>query len=371
MNSGGFFSERSESSALKARIVAKYLPAWANVVARRAGSYIVYFDPFCGPGVYEDGEMGTPLLVLDAVAESPVLCQKLITVFGDSDEDHCSRLKSRIATLKAAGRLGRYPTVFHQEVNEGLAMHLSEQQLSPTLTFLDPCGYKGISLSLINSVLKDRYCDCLFFFNYDGVNRGLSVPGVADHINALFGPERADGIRAAVRGLTPDDRERLVMRELDAALRDGHANYVRWFRFIRNGARRTSHYLVFVSKSFRGYDIMKQIMASEGKRSPEGVPLYEFDPQEPEYIQTGLFDGSQLDSLREDLTRRFSGQKLALSDLHEQHSANTDYLLDNYREVLRSLEDAGSITCDPVAEKRPRRSGVRTMAPHTVIAFNE
>ncbi len=48
-----------------------------------------------------------------------------------------------------------------------------QMNLVPTFFFVDPWGYKGLSLRLINSVLKNWGCDCIFFFNYTRINMGL------------------------------------------------------------------------------------------------------------------------------------------------------------------------------------------------------
>jgi three-Cys-motif partner protein len=62
----------------------------------------------------------------------------------------------------------------------------SQMRLIPTLFFVDPWGYKGLTLQLINSVLKNWGCDAIIFFNYNRINRGLSNPAVQAHMNALF-----------------------------------------------------------------------------------------------------------------------------------------------------------------------------------------
>ncbi len=52
-----------------------------------------------------------------------------------------------------------------------------------------------MTLRLINSVLKDWGCDCCFFFNYSRVNAGLANDAVEQHMDALFGQERANSLR--------------------------------------------------------------------------------------------------------------------------------------------------------------------------------
>jgi Protein of unknown function (DUF5131) len=67
--------------------------------------------------------------------------------------------------------------------------------LVPTLFFVDPWGYKGLTLQLINSVSKDWGCDAIIFFNYNRLNMGLSNLAVDEHMSALFTEKRAASLR--------------------------------------------------------------------------------------------------------------------------------------------------------------------------------
>jgi len=60
-------------------------------------------------------------------------------------------------------------------------------KMVPTFFFVDPWGYKGLSLQLVNAVLKDWGCDCLFFFNYNRTSMGLPNELVEEHMNAWSG----------------------------------------------------------------------------------------------------------------------------------------------------------------------------------------
>ena len=365
-----FFDKRSDSSALKAQIVVKYLVAWGRVVAPRADEHVVYFDPFCGRGAYRDGSRSTPLLVIEAASSVQALREKLMIVFRDAQEAYCFDLTTSMAKMPETGAFAHRPIAVCEEVDAALGQQFAGTTLSPTFAFLDPCGYKGLTLELINSLVKDWGCDCLIFFNYSRINAALTNPKVRDHMEALFSPSGLVDLRERVKGQTPRDREWIAMRFFeDLLLNQGPSQYVRWFRFLRSGVDRTSHYLMFVSKSFRGYDIMKQIMAAEGKFSPEGVPLFEFDPQEPDYVQTGLFDESRLDDLAKGLMDELPSRMLNVQEIYRSHSPGTDYIPDNYKSALRSLEEKGVVRCDPPAIERPMRKGVRTMADGTLVTF--
>ena len=44
-------------------------------------------------------------------------------------------------------------------------------------------------------MLKDWGCDCVFFFNYNRISMGLGNEVVEEHMDALFGKERAEKLR--------------------------------------------------------------------------------------------------------------------------------------------------------------------------------
>jgi three-Cys-motif partner protein len=367
-----FFDKRSGASALKAQIVVKYLVAWGRVVAPRAEEHVVYFDPFAGRGGYKDGSKSTPLLVIEAASSVSALRDKLIIVFRDAEEAHCRDLRAGIDDLPETNVLAHRPIVVCKEVDAALAQHFEQTSLSPTFAFLDPCGYRGLTLALVSSLVKDWGCDCLIFFNYSRINAAITNTKVEGHMEALFTREGLAELRRSVSGLAPEERERMVMRAFSRiVVEQGPAKYVRWFRFLRGTGQRTSHYLVFVSKSYRGYDIMKQVMAGEGKHSAEGVPLYEFDSQESEFVQTSLFEHGALDELTADLLTHFAGDEVSVATIYERHSPGSDFVPDNYKAVLRQLEDKGIVTCQPIASERRMRNGVRTMADATVVKFPE
>jgi three-Cys-motif partner protein len=182
-----FFEERTEASQVKAQIVDKYFRAWANIVAPRArDGKIAYIDLFAGPGRYRDGSASVPLMVLENAIADPNLRDKLVSIFNDKDENNTQTLEEEINSLEDIETLKYKPQVLNHEVGTEIAESFEKSGLIPTLFFVDPWGYKGLSLRLINSVLKNWGCDCIIFFNYNRINMGLNNPVVTEHIDALF-----------------------------------------------------------------------------------------------------------------------------------------------------------------------------------------
>jgi three-Cys-motif partner protein len=366
-----FFDETREQSEAKATIVAKYFWAWANVIiptSKNWGNKIAYIDLFAGPGRYKDGTASTPLRVLSQAIEHPDMRNMLVTVFNDVDPDHVNSLEKAINALPGIEKLKYKPDINNKEVGSEIVQEFEKMNLVPTLFFVDPWGYKGLSLRLVNSVLKDWGCDCIFFFNYNRISMGLANEKVEEHMNALFGKERADRLRKKIAGLDPEQRELTIIEELVAALKDMGGKYVLPFRFKNEKGVRTSHHLIFVSKHPRGYGIMKEIMAAESSRSDAGVASFEYNPAD--HRQPHLFEYSRpLEDLQGMLLRDFKGRMLTVKQIFDEHNVDRPYILRNYKDALKRLEAARKIVVDPPASKRKKNKGEVTMADRVSVSF--
>ena len=161
-----FFEGSREQSQIKSRIVSKYFWAWAKVIiptAKKREGRIAYIDLFAGPGRYRDGTISTPLLVLEKAITDPDMRRMLVTVFNDKNPDSVSSLEIAINSLPGIEQLAYKPQVRNEEIGTEIVKMFETMRLVPTFFFVDPWGYKGLSLALINSVLKNWGCDCIFF----------------------------------------------------------------------------------------------------------------------------------------------------------------------------------------------------------------
>ena len=164
-----FFETSKEQSKVKAAIVSKYFEAWANVIMSvqdrdksNREKRIVYLDLFAGPGRYDDGTRSTPLIILEKAIANQKLRERLVTIFNDRDEDNTKALQEAVKQLAGVETLRHQPQVFNKEVGSEIVQMFEQKKLLPTLFFVDPWGYKGLSLKLIDSALKDWGCDCVF-----------------------------------------------------------------------------------------------------------------------------------------------------------------------------------------------------------------
>lgn len=358
-----FFDEREDQSEVKARIVTKYFYVWAKIIAPRArGQRIGYIDLFAGPGRYRDGSASTPLMVLEQAIADGALRESLVTMFNDEDPEHTNSLASEIARIPGIETLKYKPEISTGNVGGSIAANLKSVRLIPTFSFIDPFGYKGLSLGLVQGAIKDWGSDCIFFFNYNRINAGISNELVDEHIDALFGAERAEQLRAAVNGRSSAQREALVLEHIAQAIKELGGKYVLPFRFRNARGTRSTHHLIFVSKHVRGYEIMKEIMAKESSTHDQGVPSFEYSPAD---ASTPLLFSLQrsLDRLADELLTTFSGRTVTMIQIYNEHQVDTPYIKKNYKDALLSLEASKRITARPAE----RRAG--TFGDDVVVIF--
>ena len=371
MANSAFFDQSSEQSAVKSAIVSKYFLAWANVILKAVRKSrekrLAYIDLFAGPGRYKDGSRSTPLLILEMALAHPELREMLVTLFNDANGDYSRSLEESISALPGIEGLKYKPRVMNDEVGDNLVKKFEEMNFVPTLFFVDPWGYKGLSLRLINAVLKDWACECVVFFNYNRIRMGLNNPIVTRHMNALFGEERADALRSRLVGLSPSEAELAIVDEMSQALGAmSGSRFVLPFRFRDARGTRTSHHLIFVSKHQLGYKIMKDVMARESSAENQGVPTFCYNPADARFPVLFELD-RPLDDLADRLLTDFAGQTTNAKDLFESHHVGKPYIERNYKDALRKLEEENRIRVVP--SERRIQNGVKTFGPKAQITF--
>lgn len=374
VTNNSFFDETTEQSLVKATIVEKYFDSWAGIIigAQKARpdcgeDRIGYVDLFAGPGRYRDGASSTCLRVLEKAIAKPEYAARLVTIFNDKDAENVRSLESAINALPGIEALRHRPVVWHEEVGDNIAQDFARINTIPLLAFVDPWGYKGLTLNLVSAFLKNWGCDCIFFFNYSRINAGLSNPRVHEHMCALFGDERADRLSIELDPLSPPERASRIINELSMALKHYGYPYVLPFGFKNDTGRRTTHHLILVTRHFKGYDVMKGIMATASSEAEQGVPSFSFVPANG--LRQGLlFDLNQpLEELQQHLLVDFAGQRVSMRHIYERHGVDRPFIARNYKEALCTLEAAGKITADPPAAKR--RKG--TFADSVLVTFRK
>jgi three-Cys-motif partner protein len=372
-----FFEEQGPQSEVKTLLVTKYLRAWAKVMlgTKHPNKRIAYVDLFCGPGEYADGTPSTPAKLLEMVLADDDLARNLTMFFNDIDPAFTSHLDELIGNYPDIERLSHRPEVHTSEVSSSIFDELRHLRGVPTLFFLDPCGYKGLSQDLVHRALEGWGCDCILFFNYNRVNGAVSNPVVRDTMRDLFGDRRFGELLVELeRTLTPEQRQTTIVGKYQESLKDVNGAYILPFEFQTEEGVRTSHYVFLVTKHFRGYSIMKDIMYRLSSDSGD-VRRLKYVPALPSQLRffRALFspeDPYSIDILQELLLRELSGKSLRVGDIYERYSVDTPYTERNFKAALLEMEHKGLLIASTPPMKRPKRQGKATLADHLTVTFN-
>jgi three-Cys-motif partner protein len=366
-----FFEAQKEASRIKSAIVVKYFQAWARVmvpqVRSKANPRLLYLDLFCGPGKYEDGSQSTPLLILAHAIATAELRDMIVALFNDADAERTEELGKHIDALPGIEKLKHKPRIRTAEVNVELVAELANVNMVPAFSFIDPFGYKGLSLELVDVLMKGWGSDMVLFFPFSRINAALTNKKVAHHVDALFGPKRAERLRELASDAKTEEREKLVVEEFAGALADRGYEWIIPYVFESVEADRTSHYLIFVSKHRLGYSIMKDIMYKESQNRNQGVARFGH-VRSVSKKRTPLLEllNRPLDELCDELCELFAGQSMTMKRLFERHQDMlkiNPFVPKNYKEALNQLDAQKRIT----ASKPKRPPG--TFGDSIVVTF--
>lgn len=176
-----FFHGKKAAAVLKHGILTRYVPAFVEKTGSTAvGGRVVVIDGYAGPGEYESGAPGSPLLMVQSVAKSHRVLDLLLV---EQDRETFDRLQQVLA--KQGLRLAHGP--YHGKVEDRLDELLAAAAGAPLFAFLDPYGL-GVTFDDIVGKIFARpsgpgtpATEVLLNFSADAVRRiGGLIAGGAD-----------------------------------------------------------------------------------------------------------------------------------------------------------------------------------------------
>jgi three-Cys-motif partner protein len=355
----------------KHRVLRSYLDAWLAVMgqatAKFAGSKsesprLLLVDGFAGPGRYQTGEEGSPLIMLDALLSHDAFERMtkvdFLYLFIEHDERRVEHLQSELDDLdlppnvKVSLEHGEFSDTFG-EIVEDVHSKLGHV-LVPTFAFIDPFGYAATSMSLAGRFLEFSRCEALIFLPLTPISRFVTRSGQENAMNSLFGDERWRDA-SPLKGL---ERREFLLRLFEEQLRaQGKVEYVRSFELRTKDGN--DYRLVFATSHQRGLELMKDAMWS-------------VDPFEgARYIATRTGDGQEIlftsDSKAVDtspllahLHEKFGDKWFTIEKAQEATLFETPYRLGHLkRKTLAPAEKSGELRVDRSGGQQQFASGVK------------
>ncbi len=350
MSTENFFNNQTPSSKIKAKIISEYFPQYCKIILSKPQYKIGYVDLFAGPGVYNDGNLSTPILIAKNCAKDQLLRESVWFIFNDNK--HCATLAENFNKHLSEVNFKFKPEFKSKTVgeDEGINTFLRRKyvdsngkNIMPTVLFIDPFGYKGVNTNNLAEFLKQWGNEIFLFLNTKKINWATQIGKFDDLMNELF-PTSINKIRADRKyKLTVTERLNLIIENLAQEYRNvlGSDIFYTAFRFQEEDSEATSHYVIHFTKSTRGYDLIKQVYDEFDNvgATLENDGTYTFDAKKLDTENNLLFDTDDLniENLYSMILEKYSGSTITAYDLYEEFQPKNRYSRRHYTLALRKL----------------------------------
>lgn len=364
-----FFEGKRRWSVIKDEVLTSYMPAYLSKV-KKLKKPIIIVDGFAGPGIFEDGTTGSPVIICEA-AEKHVkgLYQAF---FINKEKKHHEKLMS---VLQKKSWLGSAKPILGDTTQ--LLPHLPQATRDYTIfLYLDPFGPTGSPFSLLEPFLnrKTTYStEIVLMLHMPVLHRLAARSAVATGAGDISAIRKSHDVMDRIFGgdywkqpmfddsLTPEQREIRLINAYKAKL----AQYLPFVGScpVRASEReRIKYFIVFASRKSDAMLLMNDAMAKAYfKQMHQGSftgTLFEKSPWESQRsVENELREKIVTQVAKTPgLTRKEIWLRLIRSDFMR-------YLEKEYRQAVNQLVDEGLLVCPTPRKTKRLNDSCRLFVP--------
>lgn len=316
-------------------ILQNYLAAWFPILSRYSGR-IIYLDGFAGPGVYSKGEFGSPVISIKTANEHMLKSRfkNIMFLFIENRKDRAEKLGEVLSeTFPDIPNEKIEYYIMSEDFETALTRILDRleergRNLAPTFAFIDPFGYTGFSMDLLERILSYKKCEVFITFMSGFIKRFLDEEKEIA-LNDLFGTDEWKEIRD-ISGYRDQPLLDLYMSQLKDCC---DVKFVNSFKMI-NKYNQVIYHLIFCTNNLKGLDVMKKAMWRVDRRGE-----FKFSDREDEH-QKYIFDFQDeehwIPRAAKEVCEKFKGTVVKVSDIEEFVIAETNYIFK--KAILRHIE---------------------------------
>lgn len=326
----------------KHQILEEYLKRWFPILGTKVPK-VIYLDGFAGPGVYSNGEAGSPIIAIKTATDHRFAdrFKNIIFWFIEKELDRKEKLEQILKD-----KFSQLPEKFQYEVERSEFVPSLEKtlddiedrgaRLAPTFAFIDPFGFSGMPMELIKRILEYRQCEVLITFMSSFIVR-FNDERRESALDDLFGSKEWRQIH---QKHNPDDKRRFVIDFYLEQLRNcTNAKFCRTFEMVGKNDQIIYH-LVFATKNIKGLEAMKEAMMKVDQRG-----TFRFsDRTDPN--QTFILDYSDekfwVPKASGKVFNKFAGKTVTVEKVKEFVLVETPFVF-RRRSILQQLEKDGKI----------------------------
>jgi len=346
-------------------ILRNYLRAWFPIMGRW-NKRILYMDGYAGPGEYDGGQEGSPIIAIKEALNYLDFCEKyniskpeIVFIFIEADKERFAHLKAKIKRLKLKKEIKI--DVIHstfEDVTKEIIDSLEEQEasLAPAFIFIDPCGY-NLPFELIQKLMAYDKCEIFINFMYEFINRFIERDGQEAVLTRLFGGDEWKKLRLGM--MSPRQRKQSIHGLYQKQLEERAARYVRSFEI--KGKRNSTKYFLFYGTNHKlGLEKMKTAMW----KVDTGGGFTFSDATDPN--QVVLFgDKPDYEKLKNLIVNKFGKKITTIEEIEDFVLCDTPFLPTHFkRSILAPMEKSGELV---VLKTSRKKSG--SFPKGTIIKF--
>lgn len=324
----------------KHKILQGYLHAWMPILAtQRRGA--LFIDGFAGPGEYDGGQEGSPIIALKAALSNADRFKSTVHfLFIENRADrfkHLTEVLSRYSSqINSTPHINVLPPR-HGECADVLREFLAgarakNKRHGPWLAFLDQFGYSQVPMSLIAEVMSGESCEVLTYLEFRKLGQFITDETKWPAITAAFGGEEWKGA-IPLRG---HSRQRFIAEAYAHALRQRAGAKFVWHFAMKGENGALIYWLFFCTKSDRGLEEMKKSMLRVDD-SGSFVFSDAANPDQLSLLKAGLSEGW----LPKHLAHHFRGQTVTVDDVRYYVLIDTPHVA--FKKALADLERDGNL----------------------------
>jgi three-Cys-motif partner protein len=331
-------------------VLRRYLEAWFPMMGSR-NPRILFIDGFAGPGEYEDGEEGSPIIALKSLLEhrsKGMVTAEVGFLFIEKDAERAAHLEQLIDKLRPVPANCKTRVVnaaFDQKLTQVLdQLDAQAARLAPCFVMVDPFGVSNTPMEVIARILRNRKSEVYVSFMYESINRFKVTAEFEHHLDNLFGT--ADW-RAGIEIPDQEKRKQFFYHLYEAQLRRAGAEFVVHFEMYEG--QRLVYAIFFGTRGIKGCDKMKEAIWNV-------VPFgdFAFRGTRSRQLTLGL-QNTDFEPLKSALSEEFRGKGWVTIEQVAEFVASdkTDYYTGQIRKnALIPMEDRRTVDIDPNTRNR-------------------
>ncbi|WP_419949758.1 three-Cys-motif partner protein TcmP [Candidatus Palauibacter sp.] len=323
-------------------VLKEYLKAWLPILGQTEGR-ILFLDGFAGPGEYEGGEKGSPIIALRAFLEHSArrnITAEVKFIFIEKKQDRADHLRRLVAPWESELPRGSDVQIVCGAFDETVARELDAlagagKTLAPCFAMVDPFGVRDTPMHVLRRILTHPKSEVYVSVMYESIHRFDDADEFEAPLRSLYG---CDDWKDCVEVPDAHGRRRCFLALYERQLREAGAEQVVRFDLYDGGRHKYS--IFHASRHPLASDKMKAAIWSI---DPGGN--FVFRGGRTDQLLLGV-DQPNFAPLREALRDRLRGKGwVQIEDIREfVMSDQTDYHSSQLRkQALIPMEEAGKI----------------------------